>query len=267
MTGHTVLPLKITERLSLKFYDDADQCQGDSLGLQKGLVLFVGAEPMSGEGVGFGVPAVKYSDQILFSTTATLARDKELVKSFSMDAVHRVTWRGKFIDNGVYRAIQHRLAETYRATSRFRPTLTRIMQIQSLLGIKLSHQKISSRGVVDVSYRLYGNRLMITVDSSKLIDKDFMGLFVFNEQSADFNIYEDELVTLSDEKIGVWEEVKSQKASLTSQILRVTFSVENMAGARLFRGRELLKPRLNWSGFCYFIPPQVRQYGYSVRIN
>jgi len=267
MTRHTVLPLKIAERLSLRFYDDADQCQGDSLGLQKGLILFVGAEPICGEGVGFGVPAVKYSDQVLFSTTATLARDKELVKSFSMDAVHRMTWRGKLIDNGVYRAIQDRLAETYRINTRFRSTITRIMKIQSLLGIKLSHQKISSRGVVDVSYRPYGNRLMITVDSSKLIDKDFTGLFVFNEQSADFNIYEDELVTLRDEKIGAWEEVKSKKASLTNQILNVTFSVENMAGARLFRGRELLKPRLNWSGFCYFIPPQVQKFGYSVQIN
>ena len=117
-----------------------------------------------------------------------------------------------------------------------------------------------------MSYNLVGREVRITVDCSRLVRKNFTRLFVFNEQSADFNTYQDDFGTLTDEDIGVWEEVKSRNASLKNQELNVGFGVENLLGTRLYRGRELLRPRLDWAGFCYSIPPETERFTYTVQI-
>lgn len=241
---------------------------GDSLGLERGLILFVENRPVIGEGMGFGVPAMEYSDGILFSSAATTVRNGVLMRSYSIDTVQRKTWRGRFaIDGRLYRIVQSRLADVYRTDRRFRPALTQIMQVQSLLGIRLTHERVKSRGYVDVSYNLVGREVRIIVDCSRLARKDFIRLFVFNEQSADFNTYQDDFGILTDEDIGVWEEVDSRNASLRSRELKVGFRVENLPGIRLYRGRELLRPRLDWAGFCYSIPPKTERFAYTVQIT
>jgi len=267
MVTQSSLPFELNKRVSFGFLED-ELGRGDSLGLQKGLVMFVDARPVCGEGVGFGVPAVEYANQIMFSMSASvLVRNGELVKSYWIDALQRKTWKNRFpIDNMMaYRAVQSRLADAYRINRRVRPTLAHLMRVQSWLGVKLSHYKVTSRGSVEVRYRSSGNRLMIEIDNSRL-DKDFTRLLIFNEQSADFDSYEDEFGRLRDEGIGVWEKVRSKKASLTNRKMRVTFRIENIAGATLYRGRELLKPRLDWAGFCYLIPSGMSQFGYTIEI-
>jgi len=135
--------LEIDERLILRICGTSGQGVGDSMGLERGLALFVENRSVIGEGVGFGVPAIMYSDQILFSSTATTIRNNELIKSYSIDTIQRKTWRGRFpIDSRAYRMVQGRLADVYRTDRRFRPTLTQIMHVQSLLGIRLSHERV-----------------------------------------------------------------------------------------------------------------------------
>jgi len=260
--------LKLDDRCSLGLNEETGPDLGDSSGLQKGLIMFIGKKSLCGEGVGFGMPAVEYSSQTLFSTTANIeTTNNELVKSFSIDASQRKTWKNKVhVDNRAYDALQRRLADAYRTNRKYRRRLDYLIKIQSLLGVGLSHQRIESKGFVEVEYRLSGSKIMIRVDSSKLIDKNFTRLLIFNEQSADFNLYEDDFEKLCEENIGVWEEVKSEKASLKNQKANLSFIVENIQGTKLFRGRELLKPRLNWAGFCYSIPSHMEHFNYTVQI-
>ncbi len=269
MKVKTDLSLELNERLSLKLSENASQYLGDSLGLQKGLVMFLGSKSLCGEGVGFGVPAVEYSDKIFFSRVATIAKkDNELVKRFSIDTVQGKTWNGRFsLDNKIYQAVQSRLTDTYRKKREFRRILTRMMQLQSLVGIKLTNRTVESMGYVNETYQMSGNSVTITVDNSGLTDKDFMRLYIFNEQSADFDVYYDEFGTLRDDDIGVWEEVKSRRAHLENRRLNVTFGVENIPGSKLFRGRELFRPRLDWAGFCYSVPSKTQQFSYTVQLS
>jgi hypothetical protein len=259
--------LEIDKRLVLGITEKCNHGSGDSSGLERGLILFVKNKPMIGEGVGFGVPAIEYSDKILFSSSATTTiRNDTLIRSYSIDAVQRKTWGRFAIDGKFYRMIQNRLAEIYRTDRRFRHALTQIMYVQFLLGVRSTYKQVKSRGYVDVSYNLVGRKVRIIVDRSRLTHMDFRRLLVFNEQSADFNIYQDDFGILTNEDIGVWEEVKSRSASLRSRELNVGFGVENLPGARLYRGRELLRPRLDWAGFCYSIPPETERFTYTVQI-
>jgi hypothetical protein len=259
--------LGIDKRLVLRITEKCNHGAGDSSGLERGLILFVENRPAIGEGLGFGIPAIEYSDKILFSSSATTIRNDALIRSYSIDAVQRKTWGRFAIDGGFYLMVQNRLAEIYRTDRRFRPALTQIMYVQFLLGIRQTYEKVKSRGYVDVSYNLVGRKLRIIVDFSRLTRRDFRKLLVFNEQSADFNIYQDDFGILTDEDIGVWEEVKSRNASLRSRELNVGFGVENLPGTRLYRGRELLRPRLDWAGFCYSIPPETERFTYTVQIT
>jgi hypothetical protein len=260
--------LEIDEGLVLGITEKCSHGAGDSLGLERGLILFVENKPAIGEGVGFGVPAIEYSDKILFSSSATtIIRNDTLIRSYSIDAVQRKTWGRFTVDVGLYRVVQNRLAKVYRTDRRFRRVLTQIMFVQSLLGIRPTYEKVNSRGYVDVSYNLVGKKVIITVNCSRLVHRDFRRLLVFNEQSADFNIYQDDFGILTDEDIGVWEEVKSRNASLRSRNLNVGFSVENLPGTRLYRGRELFRPRLDWAGFCYYIPSETERFTYTVQIT
>lgn len=260
--------LKLNETISLVLYEGAEPAQGDSSSLQKGLVMFHKARPLCGEGVGFGVPAVEYSDQVLFSTSANAQATKgELIKNFWIDAMPRITWTKFTIDSSPYLVLQRLLDNMYQTDRKSRLLLTYMMKLQPLLGVKLSFQKIARRGFVEVKYSLSGRDISITVDSAKLSDKKFKRLLVFSEQSASFDTYKDNLRTLRKTGIGVWEEVKSRRASLTNEESNVTFCVEDICGTKLYRGRELLKPRLDWAGFCYSIPSHQQRFSYTIRIT
>lgn len=260
--------LKLDDTVSLVLYEGAEPAQGDSSCLQKGLVLFHEARPLCGEGVGFGVPAVEYLDQALFSTFASVqAANGVLVKSFWIDASPRMTWARFSIDSRPYFAIQRRLDNMYRTDRRFRLLLTYAMKLQPLLGVKSSFQKINPRGFVEVRYHLLGRNVSIEVDSSKLSDTNFKRLLIFNEQSASFDLYNDGLETLGKEDIGAWEEVKSERACLKNEKSNVTFCVEKISGTKLYRGRELLRPHLDWAGFCYSIPAYQQRFNYTIQIT
>ena len=259
---------RINDTISLVLYEEAKPAQGDSSSLQKGLVMFHKARSLCGEGVGFGVPAVEYSDQVLFSTSANVrATNGELIKNFWIDAKPRITWTKFTIDSSPYLILQRRLDNMYRTDRKSRLLLTYMMKLQPLLGVKLSFQKIARRGFVEVKYSLSGRDVSVRVDSAKLSDRKFKRLLVFSEQSASFDTYKDNLGTLRNRDIGVWEEVKSRRVCLTNEESNVTFCVEDICGTKLYRGRELLKPRLDWAGFCYSIPAHQQCFSYTIRIT
>ncbi len=261
--------LRLNDRVCFRLHETVEAGPGDSSALQKGLVMLVEGRAVCGEGVGFGVPAVEYLGRILFCTHATVrVRNKELVKSFSTDTVQRKTWRQRFpVDGRVYLLLERRLVNRYRLDSRQRAFLFHVMRFISLLGFRLSYQKIRSRGLIEIRYRLSGRNVEVTVDSSQLIDRRYERLLIFNEQSSGFDLYKDKIRTLKGDEIGVWEMTESERACLTSTHARVTFCVRNVEGTVLYRGRELLRPRLDWAGFCYSVPPSKERFEYTIEIN
>jgi hypothetical protein len=255
--------------LSLKLDKGDTPSLGDSTGLQKGLILYKGKHSLCGEGVGFGAIALEYSNQIIFSTRANAVQyGKEIIKKFSMDSLHRKHLKNGFsLENRIFQTIKKKFDEIYKTKNSLRSCLKYLIKIQPLLGIKFSFEKIKSSGIVTVKYRLRKDRLVITVDSSKLLRKGLNRILIFNEQSADFKLYKDSSNLLHFDEIGVWNLVNTNEACLTNENIRVSFCVKNIPGIRLYRGYEKIKPRLNWAGFCYSIPPEKINFKYDIRIT
>ena len=260
--------LRLKDKISLSLSQKTEGGPGDSSPLQKGLFMFIGDRSVCGEGVGFGAPALDCPEGVFFSTYAEIQeRSGQLVKSFSINAFQRKTWRDKFpVDTGFYLAVERRLVKRYREQERYRNLLSYLIKLTSILGFQLSYQEVQSKGSVDVSYQLYGNRLMVGVDTSGLADRKYRNLLIFNEQSAAFDLYMDGFSKVKGNNIGAWKEILSAKACLTNQDDDVTFCIRNIPSARLFCGRELLRPRLDWAGFCYMVPSSAKQFEYDVEI-
>ncbi len=260
---------KLNDDVALILNEGTENGQGDSSSLEKGLILNVRNNSVCGEGVGFGVPALEYQDKIIFSTSSKIHKDdNKFVKSFSMDAYHRVVWMHKFLINDrFYSMISDRFKQRYQQDKKYQKLLQVLMKFITLLGLRLSTQRIPSRGSVDISYKTSGYNLIIDVDTSNISDKKYTKLLIFNEQSSDFDLYSDELVELRKGDIGVWEEVHCQKSCLTNESIKITFCMKKLDGIKLFRGREVLQPRLDWSGFCYVIPSKIRNLQYIVNVK
>ncbi len=90
-----------------------------------------------------------------------------------------------------------------------------------------------------------------------------------NEQGAGaFDCYRDSSGgALRGAAIGTWDEVAAARASFVCEARRVAFSLGQVAGARLYRGRELIGSRVAWAGFGYSFPAALGTMAYELRIE
>jgi hypothetical protein len=261
--------LKLNNRVKFILDKGPDNSQGDSSTLEKGLKMIIENNSLCGEGVGFGVPALEYPGNIIFSTSAKIKNENgTLVKSFSMDGSHRKTWMHKFtINDRFYSTISNKLSHTYKRDEKYRKLIKGLMKFITILGLRISTQKTRSKGFVDMTYAISRDNLVISVNTSRILDKKFNKLLIFNEQSADFDLYRDDFTQLRKDNIGVWEETNCQEACLTNESAKITFCLIKLDGAKLYRGRELLQPRLDWAGFCYITASKVENRQYIIEIK
>jgi hypothetical protein len=110
--------------------------------------------------------------------------------------------------------------------------------------------------------------LAVSVDLSGLTVSGVTEVVVMNEQGARcFERYEDsDGVTLRGADIGTWDDVGAARATYVSTGHQVAFSLAQVPGIRLYRGRELVGERLSWAGFGYSLPPTRRSFEYELTI-
>jgi hypothetical protein len=96
---------QLNDRLSVRLYADCRPSYLETSQLQKGLVLVLDDEELIEEGVGFGVPVVKYSDKTYFSSTAEVESkitpsSCNLKKTFILDTISRKKFgKSSYIDD------------------------------------------------------------------------------------------------------------------------------------------------------------------------
>jgi hypothetical protein len=267
----------ISDSMALKIHSDTKPHNEKIANLQKGLILLYKGAEVIGEGTGFGVPIAKYSDETVFSGSSslhvrTMENTVEIRKEFIMNLVTRDTLRNLKLENPKIRTLLDFIStlykKQYQSHVRFARSILLARSLFFKFGVKSTFIRSNHKGAVVVKYIIDRNRILVKLDLS-LLDRTNLGkIFVLNEQGAHFfRTYSDsESLKLDDEEIGAWNDVTSQSAKITNEQDKIGFSLKNIKGTKLRRGRELIKGSLDWIGLDYELGAEYSQFEYEIEV-
>lgn len=269
----------LSGELSLRMSDAARDASAYPTGrLQRGLLLVHEADDLAEEGVGFGVPILKRGVQTVFPGSVRLASRRRgpttvVTATFAMNLVERVaTADGGNLRSRLLYATRDSLAALHRRCPALRGPLTRVSNtLRSTFGWVTTFEDAGTCAVATVVYSIRATErgARIAVDVSGLPAEGLSEVVVMNELGArHFDRYLDSGgARLTGAQIGSWDKVTAAEASFVSPAAGVAFSLRQVAGASLHRGRELVGSRLSWSGFGYSLSPKFAAFRYDVRIE
>jgi hypothetical protein len=273
------IDLPIFQDLSLTISDKPDEQKiYPTSRLQKGFLIKYRGLDLAEEAVGFGLPVLRQGllsifpgniqlDLLRADSTWTITAD------YTMNLVERITRPGTASVKSKYLyAAKDYLAALIRRFPPMRTPLTTLSSgLRRLFGWYTTYEDAGFNNQVKMIYTFdeVGRVLFIATDLTRLALDKITEAFVMNEQGAHaFDQYRDSSgISLSGKKIGCWDEVAAEAASFASSTQRIAFTLPRVAGARLFRGRELIGSRLAWAGFGYSLPPTTRRFTYTIRLE
>jgi hypothetical protein len=272
------LSIPLCDALALQITDRSGAAESyPSRRLQKGLLLLDGPQELAEEGVGFGVPILKCGMRTIFPGAMALEWERAgrmwaVTAVFTMDLVERLaTPSGASLRSGALYAAKDALAALHRRIPPLRGPLTAASAtLRRAFGWATTYERTEIHAMIRVTYTVDGEHgtIGVAVDTSNL-PKDVTEVVVMNELGAHhFERYADaDGSDLRSDEIGTWDEVSAAQASFVSTAHRVAFTLRQVKGARLSRGRELIGARLAWSGFGYSLPPTPGVFTYAVLIE
>ena len=272
------LSIPLFDGLSLKIAGQSGDAGGyPTRRLQKGLLLLDGPQELAEEGVGFGVPILKRGVQTIFPREMELAWRRtgpvwEVTAVFAMDLVERLAGRGgASLRSGVLYAAKDSLAALHRRAPPLRGPLTAASAaLRRTFGWVTTYEQAEVCARLGVTYAIDGEqgKIGVAVDTTGL-PEDVTEVVMMNEQGGRvFDRYTDaDGSDLRGAAIGAWDAVTAASARFVSTAHGVAFSLAQVKGAKLSRGRELIGARLAWSGFGYSLPPTPGAFTYEVRIE
>jgi cellulose synthase/poly-beta-1,6-N-acetylglucosamine synthase-like glycosyltransferase len=190
--------------------------KGKTAPLARGVVLAVTGSHVVGEGMGFGVPIVRYPDGWVYSRTATTSA--ETTKDHTV-------WR-----------------RTYQMD-----------EIGGDAARDYSFVSVPSRGAIEVTYTVDATGVSVAARTIWLAPGASQ-VGILNEQSAAFDDFADATHTLIGSRFPNWVLVDGGWARLRSESLGVEWSAPALPGAELHAGRELIGTDFDWAGLDYLFP-------------
>jgi cellulose synthase/poly-beta-1,6-N-acetylglucosamine synthase-like glycosyltransferase len=211
---------------------EGDSGTGKTALLAKGVVLEVNGVEAGGEGMGFGVPIVRYADGWVFPRTA---------HTTDVSTATATIWRRVFeLDESGGNALP---------------------------GGGFDFVPVASRGQIEVTYTVKGTGIRVAVRLLSLAP-GFSEVGILNEQSAAFDDFAaDGSPTLVGHNFGSWVPVTGAWARLQAKSLGVQFWVPSIPGAQLHGGRELAPPDFNWAGLDYSFGPSFTGTSYEILVE
>jgi hypothetical protein len=277
------LPLRLTQPFTiealkdvfLRLYPDSRPHCLEIAALQKGLVLVFDGKELVEEGVGFGVPVVKFDDNTYFSSSALTAIHQNskyptLTKSFSLDTISRKRiWKGPYIKNGFYSFLQRLFEKAYLRHRRQRLFFDKIMELRNILEINTEFVKVKPRGNITLKYSFLPKLIQVEADMSALDRAGCQEILILNEQGSGFfrKYFDSDKLVLLDKQIGAWERIETEEASMSDARGNLAFTLKNRNGARLYRGSERVNGRFSWAGLNYSLPKDVRFFSYEITLR
>jgi hypothetical protein len=269
-THHTY---SISDSVALRIHSDTKPQNMKIANLQKGMILLYKGAEVIGEGTGFGVPIGKYSDETFFSGSSFLQVQKQensviIRKEFLMDLIARDKFRNLKLENRKLRRIIDSISLLYQKHKRLAQFILLTKGLLFKFGVESIFSRTSSKGKVIVTYTIDRNRILVKLNFSQLDRNSLQKVFVLNEQGAHFfRKYSDsEGLNLNDDEIGAWNDVTAQSAKIADKQDRIGFSLKNVEGTMLRRGREVVKGSLDWIGLDYELNPEDDQFEYEIEI-
>ena len=274
MASNEIKRFELNEKLSLLFKKASDgEGNYPSDLIQKGLLLACMDEDLSEEGVGFGVPIFMNRDNAVFPGSANITstcsgNDVIIDIHYDLNLVEKMVIRGEKIQNNNFYKIKEYFSKLHREYPGSRKILTGTSNLlRKIFGLKTGFERVSSFGIVHVSYiiRANENSIYISVNPYTGIECKPSEIMIMNELGASFfNNYTDSNgIRLTGEAIGTWDEIYTEEASFWDLVHNIEYTLDKVEGARMFRGREHVKGRLSWSGIAYSISPG-RNFNYKV---
>jgi hypothetical protein len=246
--------------------------------LQKGLLLLDNNQELSEEGVGFGVPVLMREMQSIFpggiQIIASRAGELLVVQAiYTLNLEEKIGKPAyKKIENKLLYAIKNYLAALIRRLPSLRGLLTGVSNLlRRLFGWETIYEVSDFSAEVQMKYTIDQHAGVVDIDVQKLEPRKsgISEVIVMNEQGANiFDHYLDSAGnSLRGKEIGCWDEISAQEASFVSSTHSVAFTLNQVTGAKLYRGRELIGSRLAWSGFGYSFPAQFDHIHFQVKIE
>jgi hypothetical protein len=209
---------------------EGDLGAGKTAGLARGVVLEVGGNEVAGEGIGFGVPIVHYSDGWVYSRTAT---------NEDVSTATSTIWKRTFVLDEMGGDAAH----------------------------KYTFVPIATRGTIEVTYTVDVQGILVSVHVVNL-DGGFTEVGILNEESAAFDdLAADGAPTAVHAAFGNWVPIQGKWARLQSKQLGVQFWLPAFAGAELHGGRELSIPDFDWAGLDYTFGPSFKDMTYRILVQ
>jgi hypothetical protein len=241
--------------------------------IQKGLVLRHGNRDLSEEGVGFGVPVLKFGQETIFpgSWRARVKRHNgytSVEADFVLNLAIRMSRNGKLIGNKGFYKTKEKLSFLHRNLPLLRRGLSFSSELlRGAFSLEDVFVEVKPIRFVKAFYKIKNCKILVELKFSR--SAGCTEVIVLNEQGANyFDTYRDsECRILKRDKIGSWDETDADAASFINPADRISFTLKRAKGARLFRGRELTSGRLAWSGLAYVLSPQIERFTYSIDIG
>lgn len=272
------LDVPLPDGLALLITDEASGV-GDypTRWLRKGLLLAADGRLLAEEGVGFGVPLLKRGVQTIFPGGMDLAwrrRDRlwEVTAVYDLCLVERLARRaGSSLQPRLLYAAKDSLAALHRRSPRLRGLLTAASStLRRTFGWVTTYDEAGFHVSIEVRYTVDADagRVDVSVTPTGL-PGGVTEMIVMNEQGGrGFDLFVDSNgAARRGPEIDTWDDVSAARAAFVSTTDRVLFSLGQVDGARLRRGRELIGSRLSWAGFGYSFSPAVERFTYDVRIE
>jgi hypothetical protein len=223
------------------------------------------------EGMGFGVPVVKYADKTFFSGKAEVRNCSEniLEKTFWLDTISVKKFGKTAAIDRVYSPLRRTFEVLYLKHKKLKPLFNTVMELRQLAGVKTEFVSVKPRGIITVRYNCQPSSVNVEADFSNLTLDGYQEVLFLNEQGAStFQKYTDtKRKTLLGNHIGAWDIVDAQEAYLQSPKGQLMFSLKNLEGTMLFRGWEQTRKRFSWAGLNYSVQPQRGIFCYSIKLS
>jgi hypothetical protein len=246
--------------------------------IQKGLILLHEGKDLCEEAVGFGIPILQRGLQTIFPGELELfplgdGFTRGMHARFKMNLVEKITRPGSgMINNPVMNDLKNILAAMIRRFPWMRGLLTHTSNLlRASLALETTYEPADFSSHLSLTYAIdaQGGRIKVDLDAHGADMAGVTEVVVMNEQGAHFfDQYQDsdgvsELV----DRIGCWDLVTAAQASFICSKCGMTFSLSQVSGARLYRGRELVGKRLAWAGFGYSFPPNLEHFSYEMMVK